>query len=400
MLRSPGFARLWIAGGIGNAMLWLEVLAAGLFTAQMTGSGLAVAVVSAARSLPLLGGALVGVLSEAFDRKRIVVGGLLLAAASSASVATLGFLGIARPWHLALAALVSGCVYATEMPARRRLVAESAGPARIGRAVALDSLTNFATRCAGPLLGGAAYGLVGLGGTFAASAALSLFGAVLVSGIAHTQERRAVSWAGVGRDLLEGLAFARRSTALLALLGVTVTMNLFGYSYTTLMVPIGREAYHLPAARIGVLAAAEPGGALLGGLLIAAVALRGRPVGWLAGGVALLLTGLATAPLAPPFWPVCAVLLCGGLGSALFTNQQTFIAMTAAPPALRSRVMGLVTVCIGCWPLGMLLGGTLTQFMTPLDALATMALSGLLFLASVLGLVLAVARSRAAQGVS
>jgi hypothetical protein len=50
LFTAPGFKELWIAGGIANAMLWLEVLAAGLFTFQATGSGLAVAIVSAARS--------------------------------------------------------------------------------------------------------------------------------------------------------------------------------------------------------------------------------------------------------------------------------------------------------------------------------------------------------------
>jgi hypothetical protein len=375
-------------------MLWLEVLAAGLFTAQVTGSALAVAVVSAGRSLPLLGGAVVGVLSEAYDRKRIVVGGLVLAATSSASVAALGLAGVLRPWHLAVAALASGCVYATEMPARRRLAAESAGPARVERAVALDSLTNFATRCAGPLLGGAAYGLTGIGGTFAASAALSLCGAALVSGIAHTQTRRPVSWGAVWRDLAEGLTFARHRGVLLALLGVTVTMNLCAFSYTTLAVPIGRDAYHLPAARIGVLAAAEPAGALLCGLATAVVTPSGAPLPWLAGGVALLLSALAALPLAPPLWPACAVLACGGVGTAFFTNAQTMIVMTEAPPAMRSRVMGLVTVCIGSWPLGMLLSGGLTQVMSPLAALATMALGGL----AVLGGVMGVTRMR--QGMS
>ncbi len=71
-----GFKELWIARGIANAMLWLEVLAAGLFTFQATGSGLAVAIVSAARSFPLLlTGAFIGVFSEATNRKRIVVVG-------------------------------------------------------------------------------------------------------------------------------------------------------------------------------------------------------------------------------------------------------------------------------------------------------------------------------------
>ncbi len=270
------------------------------------------------------------------------------------------------------------------MPARRRLVAESAGPDRVAAAVATDSLTNFATRCAGPLIGGVTYGAFGLGGTFALSAAASLLGAALVAPIRHAQETRAVSPAAVARDLAEGVRFARRSPALRSLLGVTVTMNLFGYAYTTLVAPIGRDAYGLSSAGIGVLAAAEPAGALLGGVLMAAVVLPGSSLGWLAGGVAMLLTALGTVRLLPPLWPVCLVLLLGGIGSALFTNHQTTIAIAATPPVLRSRALGLVTVCIGCWPLGVLLAGLLTQWQTPLTALASMAAAGLLLLGSVL----------------
>src|SRR5476651_533170 len=98
LFAASGFKELWIAGGIANAMLWLEVLAAGLFTYQATRSGLAVAIVSAARSFPLLlTGAFIGVLSEAVNRKRIVVGGLLLTALSSLSVGALGLCGVLQP---------------------------------------------------------------------------------------------------------------------------------------------------------------------------------------------------------------------------------------------------------------------------------------------------------------
>lgn len=51
LFAAPDFRGLWIAGGLSNAMLWFEVLAAGLFTFQVTGSGFDVALVSAARSL-------------------------------------------------------------------------------------------------------------------------------------------------------------------------------------------------------------------------------------------------------------------------------------------------------------------------------------------------------------
>ena len=383
LLTAPGFARLWGAGAISNTMLWLELLAAGLFTLQATGSGLAVALVSAARGLPLLAsGALVGVLAEALDRKRIVLGGLLLTGASSGAVSLLGFFGVARPWHLAVGALVSGLVYATEYPARRRMIAECAGPLRMGRAVALDSLTGFCARAAGPLLGGAAFGALGLGGTFGASALLSLLGAAAIAGLPHVQQRRPVSFRHVRGDLLEGLAFARRSRKMLLLLGVTVVMNLFGYAYTTLMAPIGREAYALSPAGVGVLAAAEPAGAFCSGVLMTAVAIPGRPPVWLAGGASGLLLALAAAPFLPPFWPVCAVLLLGGLGSGIYTNAQTILAMTA-PAALRSRVMGLLTVCIGSWPVGQIFVGLLTTKMPPLAAMSALGASGLLALAGV-----------------
>jgi len=66
-------------------MRWFEVLAAALFTLDMTGSGLAVAVVSAARTMPmLLLGAFSGVVSEAANRKAVLFWGQVVTCAASA----------------------------------------------------------------------------------------------------------------------------------------------------------------------------------------------------------------------------------------------------------------------------------------------------------------------------
>jgi hypothetical protein len=46
--------------------------------------------------------------------------------------------------------------------------------------------------------------------------------------------------------------------------------------------------------------------------------------------------------------------------------------------------MGLLTVCIGGWPIGQILVGLLTTRLSPLAALAALGLSGLLALAGVL----------------
>jgi len=383
LLSAPGFVPLWVAGGVSNAMLWLEVLAAALFTLQVTGSGFDVALVSAARSLPLLAtGAVIGVISDAIDRKRIVVGGLLLSAASAGGIGLLALAGVLQPWHIAVAALASGLVYATEMPARRRMIAESAGPVLLPRAVAVDSMTSYATRCAGPLLGGVAYQHTGLAGAFLLSATLSLAAAAAVAGISHRQLAvRRLSLAAAMRDLRAGLSFARQSSTIRALLGITIATNLFGYSYSTLVTPIGRLVFNLSPEMIGVLAAAEPTGSLLAGSFIAIHPLPGPPLRWLAAGAAGLFSALAVAALlghlTQPFMPVLAVLFLGGIGSAIYNIHQTTIAMDETPVALRSRVMGLVTVCIGCWPLGQLFAGGLIAPLGPLGSLAALGVGGL-----------------------
>ncbi len=382
-LASRDFLLLWAVGGLGNAMRWLEVLAASLFTLDATGSELAVAAVAASRSLPLIfTGALSGVLADAFDRRAIVAGGMLLSGLAALVVALLAWAGVLLPWHLFAAGLVGGLVYGTDMSARRRLVGESVAPALTARAIALDSLTSSATRALGPLLGGVAYEVLGLAGTFAASAVLNLAAAALAALVRHVQPRRPLSPASVMADLAEAVLVVRRSSVLLALVAVTVAQNLFGFAYTALVAPAGRDVFGVSAALVGVLAAAEPTGATLGGL---ALAVRGMPPGrpiWLFfGGSAWFLAMLALTAAAPWFWAAAGLLLAGGLGLAVYSNEQVTIALTEAPEATRSRVMGLVTTAIGAWPLGMLLAGWLAERVGPLDAMGALGAAGLVWLA-------------------
>src|ERR1700730_18390201 len=73
-LATPSYLRLWFAGGIGNAMRWLELLVAGIFTYEVTHSTVLVALVTVARSLPMLFiGTIAGVVGEALNRKRLLL---------------------------------------------------------------------------------------------------------------------------------------------------------------------------------------------------------------------------------------------------------------------------------------------------------------------------------------
>ncbi|OJY67369.1 MAG: hypothetical protein BGP12_14645 [Rhodospirillales bacterium 70-18] len=387
LLASGDFVRLWSIGGTVNAMRWVEMLAAALFTFEVTGSGMAVAFVSAARTLPLLlFGAVAGVVSDSIDRKHILLAGLLLTACASAAICALGALGVVQPWHIALAAFASGSVWATEMATRRRMVGEAAGPALVSRAVALDSLTGACTRGLGPVIGSVSYAMFGVAGAFAISAVMYLLSACLVPGLNHAQATRKLALSRVPRELAEGLAFARTQPTVLAVLGVTMTMNLFAFSYVALVAPIARGVFEVSAGLAGVLAAAEPLGSLIGGLFLTGAAPKSSPRALMLGGSAAFLAALVAMPLMPGYWLACAVLMAGGIGLALFGNMQTTLILTGAPAHVRSRQMGLITVCIGTGPLGQILIGALAEQFGPLGAVVATAGSGLAVLAVVAAL--------------
>lgn len=358
-------------------MRWLEMLAAALFTFDVTGSGMEVALVSAARALPLLCfGAFAGVLSEAVNRKHVLIGSLVLSCVASVSVCLLALAHLAQPWQVAIAAFAGGTSWATEMATRRRMVGEAAGLQHVSRAVALDSLTGASTRMIGPVAGSLLYAHLGLVGAFGISTGCYLVAALLAKDVKHEQAPRKLSLSRVPRELLEGFAFARTQPAVLTVLGVTITMNLFAFSYVALVAPIARQVFAVPDALAGTLAAAEPLGSLLGGMILASTAPRASPRLMLIGS-AIFLAVLAAMPLMPNYAMACADLTFGALGLALFNNMQTTIVLTHAPPAMRSRQMGLITVCIGSGPLGQIFVGALAAQFGPLAAVVIAGLLGL-----------------------
>ena len=374
----PDVLRLWAIGGANNVVRWLELLAAALFTLQLTKSGFAVAAVTSARTMPLLlFGALAGVLSESVNRKTIQAAGMSIIACSSLGVCLLSLSGTVQVWHIALAGFVSGTVWSTDMSTRRRMVAEAAASHAVARVIALDSLAGALTRMIGPIAGAAAYSWIGLTGAYAVSTVLTLATLTLLPPITNLQVTKPLALARVPRELAEGVAIARRDPVVRAVLGVTIAMNLFGFSYSALVVPIGLLVFKVPITWVGLLAAAEPLGALIGGMALAMFAPRMSPRVLFVGGGAMFLVMVAMMPYAPGYLIACGVLVIGGLGTAGFSNMQTTLVMTGTAPAVRSRLLGLITVCIGTGPIGLLLSGALADRIGLLAAVQAMALAGL-----------------------
>jgi MFS family permease len=370
LLATPAFLRLWAIGGCVNTMRFFELLAAALFTLDVTGSGLAVAVVTASRTMPmLLFGAFSGVVTESISRKHVLQIGQLLTCASAIIIATLAVLGLARPWHLAISSFVSGTVWSTEMATRRRMVGESVEGSLVSRALALDTMSNSGARLVGPVAAGILYQHFGIAGCYGFSACVYALAASLTPGVRYRQESRRFAVTDVPRDLMEGIAFARGHIIIAGVLAVTIAMNLLAFPYSALVAPIGRQVFQVSATLVGVLAASEAFGAFTGGFWLTSGEPRWTGRVLMVGGSLMFVACAFLMPLVPAFWLACGLLAVGGFGSAGFSNMQTSLIVLHAPAHIRSRLMGLLTVCIGMGPLGVLFIGFLADRVGPMHAI-------------------------------
>jgi MFS family permease len=378
LFASPGYLRLWTAGAIGNGMRWLEFLVAGIFTWQATHSSLTVALMMVCRTLPMLFfGTVAGVVAEAFDRKKLLLAQLFGTMTISATLAVLAGFGVLRIWELALAGGVGGLAWTLELAVRRRMIGECVALGQVSAAIAFDTLTSSVTRVLGPLLGGAIFQSVGLGGAYTISAVLYSVAGAAIFGLAHRQERRPFRLAHIPADIAEGLTAARANPTILTVIWISIIANSFGFPYSALVAPLGLHRYGVSPVLVGLLAAAEPLGATIVGIGLAAgwVRLGGRRA--MLRGTLLFFSGLVVMALSP-WYPLAFFVMCiAGFGTAAFSIMQTTLILTEAPPALRSRVMGIVTVCIGTGPFGVLAIGALSQAMGSPTAILAMALIGL-----------------------
>lgn len=381
LFANPDFVRLWAVGGLANAMRWVEILVAGIHVFALTGSALAVSVIVLMRALPmLLFGAVAGALAETLDRRRLLMAGQLASGLSACAIVALASLGGLAVWHLAAASFLGGLVWTGEMASRRRMVTEVAGEADMVPAVAADSLTANTTRMAGPLLGGLLYQTLGLAAAYGVAAACYAVTFALLAGVRHAQRPRRLRPRQIIADVADGVRLVRRMPVLQAVVLVTLAMNIFGFCFTAVLPALGAQAYGASPLQIGMLTAAEPAGALLTGLAVATR--RGLPLSapLMVAGCGVFMLCLLLVGLAPSLPLAILVLMLGGIGTAVFAALQTALPVTRAPAEARSRVLGLVTTCIGMGPLGALAIGALADRWGPGLAIPLMAGGGLVML--------------------
>ena len=384
MLRTlpADFWRLWFVGMVISTVRWLETVAVAIVVYHQTSSAFLVAVITMLRLLPMaLFGAFLGAFAERFDRRLTLALLIGLMAATSATLSFLAWHGPLAIWQLALGAFVNGCGWATDNPLRRMMMGEAVGRERMATAMAFDVGASNASRMVGPTVGGLLLAGIGIEGAFLLSAVLYLTAIAATLAVRTRLAPSPGAGAVLGRTW-EAIVIVFSDKRLAATMVVTVIYNVFAWPFTSMIPVIARDRLALGPEGVGILTSFDGIGAFVGALALAMWLTPGWHARAYTGGVAVYLLGLIGFAFAPTSVLAAASLLVTGLSGAAFSTLQATIVYLTAPHEMRSRMLGVLSVCIGTGPIGFLLLGWLADRIGAAEATAVTGGLGLLALAA------------------
>jgi MFS family permease len=355
ILRNREFLWLWAAGGMSHASRWMETGVLGWLILDLTDSPWHVALVGVSRSAPLLAfGLFAGLIADRTNRWVVILCTQAVNAVGTGVLLVLLLLGAIQPWHVLLVAFILGCSTILDMPSRRSLIYDLVGPQQVVSAMSLETINNTVGKFLGPLVGGLMIEMTGFAGVYLLLMAVYLLALGLILQVRINLPAPPGTTQPIWQSLVSGIQYSLHNRVVLGVLCITVIMNALAFSYVQILPVVARDHLRVGPGLMGLLASADGMGTLIGALLLAALGnlpYHGRI--FALGALLELVSLLAFA--ASPWYALSFVLLLGvGLGNAGFSTMQSTIILLSAAPGMRGRAVGILGLCIGSTPLGLL----------------------------------------------
>jgi DHA3 family tetracycline resistance protein-like MFS transporter len=340
------FALLWAGATVSLAGDGVYVVALAWQVYELSNSPTALSLVGVAWTLPVGIFVLIGgVISDRFERRRIMIAADVVRAVAVATIGVLSLTGAIELWHLFVLAAVFGTGEAFFGPAFMSLVPEIVPKNLLLQANSLDQFIRpFAFLLVGPALGGWMVAAIGPGEAFLVDAGTFLVSAAALFLMRHRPalRERGEERTSMVRDLREGFVFVRANAWLWATLVAAAVFLLAYWGPVEVLVPyLVRNELGGDASDFGLVLACGGIGALLAAFLLGQRGFPRRHItfmysAWAFGSLALVGFGLATN-----VWQMQAISLVEG---ALFTSGMVIwgtLMQTLVPGELLGRVTSL-----------------------------------------------------------
>lgn len=348
----PNYRRYFAGQAISLSGTWMQMAAQAWLVLTLTGSATTLGLIVALQTLPiLLLGPYGGVIADRVDKRRTMI---FLQGMMGLQALVLGILtvtGEVRVWQIGALAALLGLGSAFENPARQSFMLEMVGSEHLRNAVSLNSVLVNVARTIGPAIAGLLIATVGEGVCFLVNAAsfLAVIASLLTLDLTALHPSPATE-RGPGQ-LREGLHYIRHNRDLAIPLLMMALVGTLAYEFQVTLPVMARQGLHVGAAGYGFMTAAMGAGAVVGGLLVAAVGRTGLRTLVLAAGAFGAVIMLAALAPTLPFELVALALVGWASISFMATGNSTL--QLAARPSMRGRVMSLWFVAFqGSTPIG------------------------------------------------
>ncbi|MDA1279047.1 MAG: MFS transporter [Chloroflexi bacterium] len=321
-----------------------------------------------------------GVLADRFDRKAIFILIFVVLATTAASLGLLASQDRIQVWHVGIGVFINGVVWTTDFSVRRPMLADSVAESQVGRAVGLDGALLISALAFGPVIGGAILQFVGIQGVYFFATTAYALGVALAISVRYQRPVKVLHRHSFASEFRSAIGYARSRRVIIGILMVTVIVDLWATPVRSMIPVIGEDELGLSPLLVGVLVSAQGAGSLLGA---ATIALRSDPRRYgrvyLYGSFLYLVPALLFS-LSDWFVVSLPLVFIGGFGLAAFSTTQSALMLMAAPPEMRSRMLGLLAVGIGIGPLGILNIGLMAHLFSASDAVLIVSIEGLIAL--------------------
>ena len=349
---------------VGNVF---SAIAIPWFVLQTTGSATQTGITGFFTILPVvIAGFLGGTLIDRLGYKRTSIIADLASGFTTALIPLLYFTTGLEFWQLMILVFLGALLDTPGSTARDALLPELAQQAGmpIERVTSISHVIERGSRLVGASLVGLLIGIMGTANVLWLDAA-SFFISAGIIGIIIAAPKPSETESKPGKyfdELREGLRFMIHDQLLFAIVIMIMLTNFLDSAFGGVVQPVYVKQVFGNALNLGLLIAANGGGAVIGGLVFAAIGHRlPRHATFVS---AFVLTGLRfwAYALYPPLPILIVTVFISSMGAGPLNPILGAVEFERIPQGMRGRVFGAITA--GAWiamPLGMLLGGILTE---------------------------------------
>jgi len=358
---------LFVANAISLAGNVFSLIAIPWFVLQTTGSAARTGVTGFFTILPVvLAGFLGGTLIDRLGYKKTSILADIASGVTTALIPLIHLTIGLEFWQLLILVFLGALLDTPGSTAREALLPELAEQAGmpIERVTSLTHVIERGARLVGAPLAGLLIGVMGTANVLWLDAA-SFFVSAAIIGFVISAPKFAEKEEKTGKyfdELRDGLRFIAHDKLILSIVVMVMLTNFLDAIFGGVVQPVYVKEVFGDALDLGLLLAANGGGAVVGGLIFAAIGHRlPRHATFVA---AFVLTGFRfwVYALYPPLAVLIATTFITSIGAGPINPIIGAVEFERIPPNMRGRVFGAVTA--GAWiamPLGMLLGGVLTE---------------------------------------